>query len=243
MLDINIPTFIFVVINLAVLYTVMKKLLFKPVTKFMEKRKISISDSIENAKKEMAEAMELKQKYNEILRNARDEAENIMNNARVKAESEYNNIVKKAAVEAKGIKASAEEEIRKEKNKILTDIKSEIAGLALLAASRVVETNMDTEKNRKLVEKFIDGASTVKKLSDERQNILNITIYSAVEVPQQQIDKISEIYKSRYNAMEIKSRVVIDRKLLGGIKVKINNHIEDASAETRLQSLKDLFSN
>jgi len=243
MLDIDIPTFIFVVINLIVLYIAMKKLLFKPVTKFMEKRKKSISDSMENAKKEMAEALELKQKYNEILKDARDEAENIINTARIKAEAEYDNIVNKATVKAEVIIVSAEERIEKERQKVLAGIKSEIAGLALLAASKVVETNMDTEKNRKLVEKFIDEAGKVKKLGDERQNILNITIYSAIEISQQEIDKINDIYKSRYNAMEIKSKVVIDKKLLGGIKVKINNHIEDASSVSRLQSLKELFSN
>jgi F-type H+-transporting ATPase subunit b len=156
MLEINIPTFIFAAVNLLVLYLVMKKLLFKPVTEFMERRKKSISDSLERAAKEMAEAEAMKKEYDELLKSARKEAERIISSATAKAETEYDSIIKKAGVEADKIIASAKEEIEIERKKSLAGIRNEVAGLALVAASKVIEKNLDTESNRELVDKILN---------------------------------------------------------------------------------------
>jgi F-type H+-transporting ATPase subunit b len=158
MLEINIPTFIFAAINLTVLYLAMKKFLFKPVTEFMERRKKSISDSLEKVAKEMAEAGDMKKEYAELLKSARKEAEKIVSSANSRANAEYDSIIKKAGIEADKILATAKEEIEKEKQKSLAGIRNEVAGLALLAASKVIEKNMDTESNREFVDKILDEA-------------------------------------------------------------------------------------
>jgi F-type H+-transporting ATPase subunit b len=41
---------------------------------------------------------------------------------------------------------------------MLKELRSQVAGLALAAASRVIEANMNTESNKNLVDKFIDEA-------------------------------------------------------------------------------------
>jgi F-type H+-transporting ATPase subunit b len=48
------------------------------------------------------------------------------------------------------------EEIEREREQMLKDIKGQVAGLALAAASKVIDANMDNERNRALVDKFID---------------------------------------------------------------------------------------
>jgi len=54
------------------------------------------------------------------------------------------------------LKLKAKEEIEREKNEALKEIRNEVVSLALEAASKVLEANMDTEENRKLVNRFID---------------------------------------------------------------------------------------
>jgi len=147
-----------VALNLIILYVVLRKILFKPVTQFMENRAKSIKDSIDNAENAKVEAAELKQKYEDLLKAARIEAIKITEEAYAKAEKEHEKITAEAQKESQRILQHARQEIEREREQMLKDIRSQVAGLALSAASKVMEANMDTESNRKLVNKFIDEA-------------------------------------------------------------------------------------
>ena len=150
------PTFFWVAVNLVVLYLILRKLLFKPVTSFMENRIQQIKDSIDNAEKSKSEAAELKKRYEDLIKAAKLEADRILEEARTKAGKEYDNILSTAKTDAEGVISRARDEIEREKVQMFKDIKSHVAGLALSVASKVIEVNMDTEKNRILAEKFIN---------------------------------------------------------------------------------------
>jgi F-type H+-transporting ATPase subunit b len=150
--------FLIVFLNLIILYFILRKILFKPVTAFMENRTNSIRNSIEDAEKKKSEAAELKRSYEEQLGNAKAEGEKIISDAIVKAGREHDKLVAEARQEAESILARAREEIENERAQMLRDVRGQVAGLALAAASKVMEANMDTESNRALVDKFIDEA-------------------------------------------------------------------------------------
>jgi len=150
------PTFIWTIINLLILYIFLKKILFVPVTKFMDNRTQSIKDSIANAEKLKAESEEMRQKYEDQLKNVYVEAEQIIKDARNRADDEYKAIINAAQKEAEELIAKAHEEIELERQRMMKRIRNEVAGLALSAASKVIEANMNTERNRKLVDKFLD---------------------------------------------------------------------------------------
>ena len=150
------PTFIWVAINLVILYMVLKRFLFKPVTEFMKKRACMISDAIENSKRAHAEAEELRKEYEKRLKTAKAEADRILEEARVRASAEYEAIVGASKQEAERLIGKAKEAVERERLKMFKDIRNQVASLALAAASKVIEANMDTELNRALVERFLD---------------------------------------------------------------------------------------
>ena len=149
---------VFAILNLLLLYFILRKVLFKPVTEFMENRTQSIKNSIDDAEKQKAEAIELKRSYEEQLAHAKEDAEKIIREARAKAETEHDQIVAQARTEAEAIMTRAREDIENERRQMISELRAQVAGLALAAASRVIEVNLDTEKNRVLVDKFIDEA-------------------------------------------------------------------------------------
>lgn len=155
-MSLDIPTFVFTIINLFVLYIILKKVLFKPVTEFMEKRANSIKESIDAAERDKAEALELKAKYEEELKKAGEQAEKIIKEANKKAQVEYENIIKAAKIEAENIRLKLTEEIEIERNKMIKEMKNQVVSLALEAATKVMEANMNTEANNRLVNEFID---------------------------------------------------------------------------------------
>jgi F-type H+-transporting ATPase subunit b len=147
--------YILVFINLIILYFVMRKLLFKPITKFMEDRTNSIKTSIENAEKAQTEAYELKDKYSLQISTAKEDASKILDDTRARANKEYEQILKTAKEDAQRLLAQAKEEIEIERTKMVNGIKNQVSYLALAAASKVIESNMNTEQNKVLVDKFI----------------------------------------------------------------------------------------
>jgi F-type H+-transporting ATPase subunit b len=154
--SLNLSQMITVVINLVILYLFMRKFLFKPVTAYMENRSNGIRESMDAADKAQADALELKQQYEEQLKAARTEAARLMDEAREKAGREYEKLSAEAKKDAEDILAKAREAIGRERAEMLREVKNQVAGLALAAASKVIGANMDTEKNRVLVDKFIE---------------------------------------------------------------------------------------
>ncbi|NLD46155.1 MAG: F0F1 ATP synthase subunit B [Clostridiaceae bacterium] len=152
----DIPTFVFTIINLVVLYIILKRILFKPVTEFMEKRADSIRESLDKVEREKSQALEIKAKYEDELKKAEEQAERIIKEANKKAQVEYENIIKSAKAEAENIRLKLSEEMEIERNKMIKEIKNQVVSLALEAATKVIEVNMNTEANNRLVNEFID---------------------------------------------------------------------------------------
>jgi len=156
---ISIPDFVWTMINLIVLYIVLKRILFKPVTEFMENRKNAISQQLEDSKKSSQKALQLKETYEKMIASVHTDADKILKEATKKAQKEYDEMIRQANADAKTLKEKAKEEIEMERTEMMKNMRSEIASLALEAASKVIEANMDTEANRKLVDEILDKKS------------------------------------------------------------------------------------
>ena len=155
-------TFFFQLINVGILYFILKRFLFVPVTNFMEKRKKSIEDSINEAELKLKEAEKYKSDYLEKLSGAQTEGRQIVDKAVSNANLKADNIIKQAKSEASALKCRAEKDIESERQKALNDVKNEISSIAILAASKVLEAEVDERKNSELIDKFIEEAGDLK---------------------------------------------------------------------------------
>jgi len=155
----NVPDFVWTMINLVVLYFILRKVLFKPVTEFMENRANSIRQQLEESKENNQKALQLKENYENLMDLIYTEAEKIKKEAEKEALERYDEIIKQAKADAELLKAKAREEIERERIEMMKNMKNEIINLALDAASKVIEANMDTEANRKLVDDAVSKVS------------------------------------------------------------------------------------
>ena len=155
----KIPDFVWTMINLIVLYLVLRKILFKPVTEFMENRTNSIKQQLEDSKNTNEKALQLKEAYEKMIGSVNMDADKILREATIRAQEKYDEIIKQAKADVEVLKANAKEEIERERMETMKNIRNEVVSLALEAASKVVEANMDTEANRKLVDDIITTKS------------------------------------------------------------------------------------
>lgn len=143
------------VVNVIILFILLRIFLFKPINKIMNERTESIQKDIDDAEKAKREAEELRQQYADSISEAKEEANNILRKAHEDAEAERESIISKSHKEAEEIVKSADETIENERKRVIQQAHEQIADLAIEAASKVIGANLDDEKNRKLVDDFL----------------------------------------------------------------------------------------
>jgi F-type H+-transporting ATPase subunit delta len=79
------------------------------------------------------------------------------------------------------------------------------------------------------------------KLADEKRNVLSMSIITAEPLDAGQVKSISENFRKLYSASSVKSEVVVDGSLIGGIKVKIGDKLLDGSIKGRLKDLQEIL--
>ena len=112
--------------------------MIKPVTNVMEQRRQMIEGQMADAKKTTEQANEHKSQYEDALKQAHDESAHIEEKARKTAQAEYESRVNAADQEAEKIIANAHKTIDLEREKTVQDLQTQIAGLAMTAAAKIV---------------------------------------------------------------------------------------------------------
>ena len=161
MLDFSV-TFIITIINIAVLFFILRKILFKPVTKFMTERAKRIQDSIDQAEKDKASAQMLLREYEGKLKKAEDEAEEILKNARKEAGHEAARIIAEGRAEAAGIIAASRSQFEAERQAAMAKFKFEAAALVIAASSKLAAREISGDDNRRYVNMLLDELAAQK---------------------------------------------------------------------------------
>ena len=155
-------TMIFTWVNLIILVLVMKKFLFKPVMEMFAQREKEIGSMYEKAEEAQKSAEEMEKDYSEKLASAKEEASRIMKDATYEATLRSEQIVSDAQQKASAIVAKAEKEIEREKEAAISEIKQDIASLAVNIAEKVIEKDLSNTDHERLLEEFIDGSGEDK---------------------------------------------------------------------------------
>ncbi len=139
------------------MFIAVKVFFWKPITQFIEqKREISIAE-INEAKARNHEAQVLLDEANETVKQARLQAQDIVMASKVSANNVHDGIIKAAKKEADYLKTNAKEIIELERVNFYNTLKSEVADLAIVAASKIVEEELDIDKHKSIIESSIDG--------------------------------------------------------------------------------------
>ncbi|MFP3091048.1 F0F1 ATP synthase subunit B [Treponema sp. TIM-1] len=148
MLDFSWVTFVVTILNIGILYFILRAILFKPVTKFMEGRTKKIAEDIAQAERDKNQARTLLQQHEDKLNQAKGEAELIIENARKSAQEQVKRIVADGKTQADAIIAHARQQVEVERNAAMLKFKAEAAALVLGAASRLLRRELTQEDSR-----------------------------------------------------------------------------------------------
>ena len=154
-IDINL---VFTIINLLVLYLLMKKFLFGPIIKVMDERKAMIDQQFAGAKEQEDQAKALKEQYEGALKSAREESFQIMEQARKEAKAQADKTVEDTQAKVSAMLAKAQEDINTERENAMRQMKDDVASLAMEAAGKIIGRNSGAEQDLSLYDQFIEEA-------------------------------------------------------------------------------------
>jgi len=141
--------------SMLVLFTAMSYLFFNPVRDMLENRKKRVAEEQETAKKEKEEAIVYKEEYEQKLKEADKEAQEILSEARKKAMKNEEKIVAEAKEEAARIVDRARNEIELEKKRALDDMKQEMISIATMMAGKAVAASVDVNIQDSLIDETL----------------------------------------------------------------------------------------
>ena len=167
MLKFDIVNFVCVVVNLLVLYVLMKKFVFGRVTKIIDARQALLEEKKASVAKAQEEADRLKKEYEKSLENANETSVQIVKEAKSRARAEYYKILARAAADAEAMKAGAEKAIATEREKQMDELHVQIMDLAVEAAGRIMAEKSSPETDKALYDAFIKEAGDVDNAKNE----------------------------------------------------------------------------
>lgn len=160
---INPGLFIWTWVIFLILLFVLRKWAWGPILGALETREKRIQEALDRAARDRDEAARLLKEHRRLLDESRNQAQNILAESRKAAERLRGELLDEARKQKDHIVAGAKGEIERERDQALEALRREAVDLSITAASRVLEKNLDSEENRRLVEDYL------QHLSVERQ--------------------------------------------------------------------------
>jgi len=156
LLDVNPGLIIWTVITFIFLLLILKKLAWKPILNSLSERENFIKDSLERAEKAQQEAKKLLEENNVNLAKAEEESQKIIAQGREYAEKLKNQLLEESKVQSKKILDDASAEIERKNREAFEKLKDQIADIAVNAAEKIIRENLNKEKQKTIVDKFIE---------------------------------------------------------------------------------------
>lgn len=157
MLEVHGGLLAWTVLTFVLLLVVLKKVAWGPILDALEARENEIKDALNAAEKAREEAERVSSDYEDAIRKAQAEAQQIISDAKTAGEKVKLDLEAIASVKADEIIEKAKAQIDAERVKVISEIKTVAVEISLSAAAKVIERNLDSDDNRKLVNEALEG--------------------------------------------------------------------------------------
>ena len=230
-LGINLGYLIMQILIITVLMLLLRGLVYKPIINILEERKARIAKGLEDSRQAAIARDNADAEAAKIVDEARQEAVRIRQEAVAQADETAKAIEAKANQEAKEIVANAREDAEEERNRILADLRGQVAAISIAAANKLVGESLDEKRQHELIAEFFSQVSTeAMALSGERAEVT-----SALPLT----DKEQSDVKKKLKVSEVLFRV--DPTILGGVVVRVGDQVIDDSVASRMGALSELI--
>lgn len=228
-LGINLGFIVMQILLFIVLMLVMRGYAYDPIIRMLEERKARIAKGLEDARQAAIARDNAEAEAKKIMDAARAEAAKVRQEAAAAAEVTRGEIVSKAHDEARDIAAKARTEAELERNRLLADLRSQIASISIAAANKLVGEALDEKRQHELIAEFFSKApANVRNLPGDSAEVT-----SALPLTDGEKDNL----RKTIGATNIDFKV--NPSILGGLIVRVGDRVVDNSVAGQMGSLRE----
>ena len=157
-MEINAIDIVYHILNIGVLFVLLRLLLYKPVSAFMQARTARIEAQLRQAATVQQETEAAKTSYEDFLRKADEQAKAYLFESTGKANAQAAAILEKAQAEAEEMVRVAQEKSQEEQRAVTIALREQIAEMAISLAGQILQREVREQDNRKLIDTFFEQA-------------------------------------------------------------------------------------
>ncbi|WP_394238581.1 F0F1 ATP synthase subunit B [Niallia oryzisoli] len=151
----NSGDIIFQLVMFIILMALLKKFAWGPLMGIMKQREDHIAGEISAAEQSRVESKKLLEEQRALLKQARTEAQELVESAKKQGDVQREEIITAARAEAIRLKENAKLEINQQKEQAVAAIREQVASLSVLIASKVIEKQLNEKDQEKLINEYI----------------------------------------------------------------------------------------
>jgi F-type H+-transporting ATPase subunit b len=238
-LGINLGFFLVQLLNFTIVAIVLKVWAYDPIVRMLEQRKQRIAQGLEDARVAAEARANAEKEAEKIIAAAQQEANKRVAEATGRAEKAAADVRAAAEEERVRILKSAQEDAELERNRILADLRGQVAALSIAAANKIVSSSLDDKRQHSLIEEFFSGvkAGKVTVLEGQALNGAAAEVTSALPLTEAEQSTVKTDIAGKLGGAPV---VVfkVDPNILGGLIIRVGDKIIDDSVAGKLEGLR-----
>lgn len=238
-LGINLGYLFVQIFNFAIVFVVLRAWVFKPILGLLERRRTAIAQGLEDARIAAEARANAEKDARSIMAEAQTNANQKVREATERAEAAALEVQSQAAAEAVKLREDALAEAAREHDRILADLRGQVAALAMAAAQKLIGEALDERRQRALIDDFFSGIKSgrVTVLEGSILSGASAEVTSALPLTDDEQKTVKQDILSRIgNQATIAFR--IDPSILGGLVVRVGDKVLDGSVAGQLDTMR-----
>ena len=238
-LGINLGYLFVQIFNFLIMFVVLKAWAYRPIVKALENRRANIEKGLEDARVAAEARVNVEEEANNILTKAQAKASEIVREATERADAAGRDIKAMEEAEAAQAKEDAMADVILERDRILSDVRGQVAALAMDATQKLVGETLDEQHQHTLLDEFFSGVKAGKVVVLEGQALSGASAEITSALPLSEVEQ-STVKEDVLSKIGEQASVTfrIDPTILGGLIIRVGDKVLDNSVAGQLEELR-----
>ena len=247
MLDLDLSTIIWEILNFLVLTVILYFLVFKPMTRRAEERAIEKAALRAALQRDQLDARQRVEELDERLLNLGEEIEKITDQAYINSQNQQEDLLEATRQEAETIMMEAVAEARKEQEIDIKRLQNDLVETVINISNDTLRQVMPPQVHDQLIEEMTVniwnmGRTDMRMVQNIRESLEERIPTVEIEVPRELTTEQQMKLINTFNALtdkEVELEVSIRPELVSGIRARVGDIVLDNTIRAHLDSLRD----
>jgi F-type H+-transporting ATPase subunit b len=225
-LGINLGYLLVQIIAFFVIYTLLTRFIYDPLSNVLKARRARISKGLEDAAAAANARRNAETEAEQILSAARADGARVIEEARARGEEVARQVEAEARQEAENIRAEGRTRANEERDRQLADLRGQVAAISIAVAQRLIGESLDAKRQQALINDFFS-----KVPADAKSLSAPVEVVSAMPLSADEQSRV----KREVGVEDVTFSV--DPSILGGLVIRSEQRVVDGSVRSGLTEL------